>query len=162
MERDLYGEQKNIWNMLRNRKKPINEFIQTIKISIQDWEKGALRLNRRLRREYYDIIGDNTHPPWNISLKRIEHIASKLKNRKSAGIDDIYNEMIKYGGSMLLKKIQIIFNKINEMDAPMEWKHSVTIPIYKKGAKTDTTNYRGQSLKHYVEIPDEDIKGRNC
>ena len=55
--------------------------------------------------------------------------------------------MIKYGGSMLLKQIQIPFNKIqNEMDVPMEWKHSVSIPIYKKGAKTDTTNYRGISI----------------
>ena len=55
--------------------------------------------------------------------------------------------MVKYGGSMLLKQIQILFNKIlNEMDVPMEWKHSVTIPIYEKGAKTETTNYRGISL----------------
>ena len=46
-------------------------------------------------------MGDNTHPPWNISLERIEDIASKLKNRKSAGIDEISNELIKYGGGML-------------------------------------------------------------
>ena len=45
---------------------------------------------------------------------------------------------------MLLKQIQNLFNKIlNEMDVPMKWKHSVTIPIYKKGAKTNTTYYRG-------------------
>ena len=141
--------------MLRNRKKPINEFIQTTKISIEDWEKHF----RELYAENITTqMGDNTHPPWNISLERIEHIASKLKNRKLAGIDEIYNEMIKYGGSMLSKQIQILFNNtLNEMDVPMEWKHSVTIPTYKKGAKTDTTNYRGQPLKHYVEIPDEDI-----
>ena len=36
MERDLYGGQKKIWNMLRNRKKSINEFIQTTNISIED------------------------------------------------------------------------------------------------------------------------------
>ena len=41
--------------------------------------------------------------------------------------------MIKYGGSMLLKQIQILFNKIlNEMDVPIKGKHGVTIPIYKK------------------------------
>ena len=32
------------------------------------------------------------------------------------------------------------------MDVPKAWKHSVTKPIYKKGAKTDITNYRGISL----------------
>ena len=60
---------------------------------------------------------------------------------------------------MLLEQIQVLFNKIlNDMDVPMEWKHSVTISIYKKGAKTDTRNYKGiQPLKHNVEIPDEDI-----
>ena len=51
--------------------------------------------------------------------------------------------MIKYGDSILLKQIQVLFNKIlNQMDVPMKWKHSVTIPIYKKGAKTDTTKQR--------------------
>ena len=39
---------------------------------------------------------------------------------------------------MLMEQIQVLFNKIlNGMDVLMEWKHSVTIPIYKKGAKTD-------------------------
>ena len=151
--------------MLRNRKKPINEFIQTTKISIEDW-KDFRELYASTDDYAENIItqmGDNTHPPWNIFLERIDHIASKLKNKKSAGIDQIYNEMIKYGGSMLLKQIQILFNKIlNEMDVPMKWKHDVTIPIYKKGAKTDTTNYRGISLlstmsKFLTKIFEEEI-----
>ena len=64
---------------------------------------------------------------------------------------------------MLLKQIQVLFNKIvNEMDVPMEWKLSVTIPIYKKAAKTDTTNYRGISLlsrmsKFLTKIFEEEI-----
>lgn len=29
MENDLYGGQEIIWNMLRNRKKPVNESVQT-------------------------------------------------------------------------------------------------------------------------------------
>ena len=123
MEWDLYGGQKKIWNMLINQKKPINEFIQTTKISIEDWEKHFRELYVSTGDYAENIItqmGDNTHPPWNIFLEIIEHIASKLKNGKSAGIDEIYNEMIKYGCSMLLKQIQILFNKIlNEMDIPI-------------------------------------------
>ena len=66
--------------------------------------------------------------------------------------------MIKYGVSMLLKQIQIIFNKIlNKMDVPMEWKHSVTISIYKKDQRRYNKLQRNQPLKHNVEIPDEDI-----
>ena len=85
MERDLYGGQKKIWIMLRNRKKPINEFIQTTKISIEGWEKHFRKLYASTEDYTENIItqmDDNTHPPWNISLERIEHIASKLKNRK--------------------------------------------------------------------------------
>jgi len=29
---------------------------------------------------------------------------------------------------------------------PEEWKESVIVPIYKKGVKTDCSNYRGMSL----------------
>ena len=80
MKRDLYGGQ----NMLRKRTKPINEFIQTTKISIEDWEKHFRELYASTEDYAKNIItqmGDNTHPPWNISLKRIEHIASKLKKK---------------------------------------------------------------------------------
>ena len=75
---------------------------QTTKISVEDREKDF--------RELYastEDYAENIVTTWNISLERIEYIASKLKNRKSAGIDEIYNEMIKYGGSMLLKQIEI-------------------------------------------------------
>ena len=92
---------------------------------MRDWEKHFRELYASTDGYAENIITQmdyNTHPPWNISLERIEHIASKLKNhRNSAGIDEIFNEVIKYGGSMLLEQIQVLFNKIlNEMDVPME------------------------------------------
>ena len=74
MERDLYEGQKKIWNMLRNRKKPINEFIQPTKISIEDWKKHFRELYASTDDYAENIItqmGDNTHPPWNISLERL-------------------------------------------------------------------------------------------
>lgn len=37
MEHDLYGGQKKIWNILRNRKKPINEEINIISIKPETW-----------------------------------------------------------------------------------------------------------------------------
>lgn len=46
MEYDLYGAQKRVWNMLKNRKKHVNEFVQTIKITSEEWEKHFADLYR--------------------------------------------------------------------------------------------------------------------
>ena len=39
MGHELYGGQKRIWNMLRNRKRPVNEYIQISKITTEFWKK---------------------------------------------------------------------------------------------------------------------------
>lgn len=52
----------------------------------------------------------------------------KLKNRKAPGLDDITNEMIKYGGENLLKELEIFFNKIILYSkVPDQWKESINI-----------------------------------
>jgi hypothetical protein len=38
MEKDLYGAQKRVWKMLRNKKKPVSEYVQTNKIAVREWE----------------------------------------------------------------------------------------------------------------------------
>ena len=45
--------------------------------------------------------------------------------------------------SQIHKLINCIWNK---EELPEEWKESITVPIYKKGNKTDCSNYRGTSL----------------
>jgi hypothetical protein len=69
----------------------------------------------------------------------------KLKRHKSVGIDQIPAELIKSGGrTIFLQSHKVtIWNK---MELPKEWKESIDIPIYKKGGKTDCSNYRGISL----------------
>ena len=71
----------------------------------------------------------------------------KLKSHKSPGIDQIPTEMIKAGGRTIRPEIRkIIISIWNKNKLPEKWKESIIVPIYKKGDKTDCSNYRGISL----------------
>ncbi|XP_048520755.1 uncharacterized protein LOC125503830 [Dendroctonus ponderosae] len=114
-EHDLYGGQKRIWNMLRNRKRPVNEYIQISKISTEDWEKHFEQLypNKEENTETKETpTNEETPPTWQIPIEKIKQTATALKNRKSPGIDEITNEMIKYGGDALMDELKDFYNKI--------------------------------------------------
>jgi hypothetical protein len=72
----------------------------------------------------------------------IEMAIEKLKRHKSPGIDKIPAELIKRGReicSEIHKLINLIWNK---EELPDQWKEPIIVPIYKKGDKTDCSNYR--------------------
>ena len=148
MQHDFYGTQKKIWNILRNQKKPINEYVQTTQISKDEWvdhfknlyaSDSTLDKDTNAHDEIYDNAMHIEEPV--VHQDELRHAVSKLKNRKSPGPDHITNEMLKYGGEALEQEILKLFNKI-----PDQWRTGITIPIFKKGSKKNTSNYRGISL----------------
>jgi len=71
----------------------------------------------------------------------------KLKSHKSPGIDQIPAELITTGGRTIrCKTHKLIISIWNKEEFPEEWKESITEYIYKKGDKTDCSNYRGTSI----------------
>jgi sorting nexin-29 len=81
------------------------------------------------------------------SLAKVETAVGKLKSYKSPGPDQIPAELIKAGGEILYSEIPRLICCIwNKEELPQQWKESTTVPIYKKGDKTDCNNYRGISL----------------
>jgi len=83
------------------------------------------------------------------SVFEVELAIEELKHHKSSGIDQIPSELIKAGGKTIRYQIHILIISIcNKEELPEEWKQSVTVPIYRKGDKTDCSNYRGISLLH--------------
>ncbi|KAH1024898.1 hypothetical protein HUJ05_009734 [Dendroctonus ponderosae] len=154
MEHDLYGGQKRIWNMLRNRKRPVNEYIQITKITTEDWEKHFEQLyrNKEENTETKETpTNEETPPTWQIPIEEIKQTATALKKQKITCIDEITNEMIKYGGNALMDELKDFYNKILYLQkVPSEWKDSITIPIFKKGEKTEPKNYRGITLHSTV------------
>ena len=55
--------------------------------------------------------------------------------------------MLKYGGADLASNLTKLFqNFLIKNVIPIGWKASVTIPVFKKGSKTDPENCRGMTL----------------
>lgn len=82
-----------------------------------------------------------------ITKEEVSKCLHSLKNRKSAGLDCISNEMLKCGESILLPYILKIFNSVLQVGVyPSEWKMGYINPIYKSGTRSDPSNYRGITI----------------
>jgi len=145
MEHDIYGAQKKVWKLIRGTKKEVNELVINNKITINEWEKFF--------RELYRGTSDDLEPKLNIredisiSKEDIERELRSLKNRKSPGPDDIFNEMLKYGGTELTFQLTQLFQQIFKLvTIPTAWKQSTIILLFKKRSKRNPDNYRGITL----------------
>ena len=70
-----------------------------------------------------------------------------MKSNKAAGPDEILPEFIKNGGLTLKQKIHQLIVKIWKQEKiPCEWSEGMLCPIYKKGDRKQSNNYRGISL----------------
>jgi hypothetical protein len=76
----------------------------------------------------------------------VEMAIEKLKRHRSPGIVYIPAELITTGGNTICCEIHKLINYIwNKEELPDQCKESIIVPVYKKGDKTDCSNYRGVS-----------------
>ncbi|XP_055389945.1 uncharacterized protein LOC129618936 [Condylostylus longicornis] len=148
MEHDLYGAQKKVWSMLRKQKKPISELFQITNITEEAWISHFTQLyNSTSMNNPEVLVMENAETDFTIDESVVALNIKKLKNRKAPGLDEITNELLKYGGSELSSEISKLFNIILKHElVPIGWKNSITMPIFKKGDKADPQNYRGICL----------------
>ena len=77
----------------------------------------------------------------------VELAIEKLKSHKSPGIDQIPVELIKAGDRTIRYEIHTLTICIwNKEELPKRGNELIIVLIYKKGDKTDCSNYRGLSL----------------
>ena len=66
-------------------------------------------------------------------------------------MDNIYARTIKETQTEIIPILTLIFNKIiGENFVPTSWKSADVIPIFKKGAPDDKSNYRPVSLTSII------------
>ena len=72
----------------------------------------------------------------------------KLKTDKSPGPDDIHPLLLKeYCASVIAEPLSLIFQQSFDTGIPpTDWKTANIVPIFKKGNRTDKSNYRPVSL----------------
>jgi hypothetical protein len=71
----------------------------------------------------------------------------KLKRYKLSGIDQILVEMIQAGYITLCSETHKLINfTLSKEESSQQCKDSITVPIYKKGDRIDSSNYRGISM----------------
>jgi hypothetical protein len=87
-----------------------------------------------------ELVADPSHFDVEISI-------AKLKRYKWKGSGQMLAELIQAGGEILRSKIHKLLNSIwNKEILPDQWKKSITVPVHKKGNKSDCSNYHAISL----------------
>jgi hypothetical protein len=72
----------------------------------------------------------------------MEMAIEKLKRRKSPGIGQIPAELIKASTRTIQSETyKLIISIWNQGELPEQWKESIIVLVYKKGDKTDCSNY---------------------
>ena len=85
----------------------------------------------------------------NITIQEIKESINYLKTKKTPGLDNIRNEMIKCSDRNMIEHPQTLFNDIMESGYyPTSWNQGLICSIYKSGKKDDPNNYMGITLSN--------------
>lgn len=95
---------------------------------------------------YNDFISTN-NDRISISISDVKHGIFKIKPSFSPGPDGIPSSFIKNCSTALLEPLQYLFDlSLSSSSFPDIWKKTSIIPVYKKGDKSNISNYRPISI----------------
>ena len=97
------------------------------------------------------LAADSGMSDIEVSQPMIENKLRKLKPGKSPGVDKIASRMMKECASELSFPLSILFNEsVQSGTVPVDWRSANVTAIYKKGPRTQPSNYRPISLTSHV------------
>lgn len=172
-ESDIDADQKSVWNILNRRKSKHqqcsalrkNGVLFTDRDDILDvWHEHFQKVfstseysdpNRgNYLKDRVNMIREQCFRERSLDDISFQHedmlkICDSLKHNKACGHDAIAYEHIRYGGKLLRKHLEKLFEIILHCGCiPSDWRKSIIILLHKGGnkSKTDTNSYRGISL----------------
>jgi len=99
---------------------------------------------------YFDQGAGDSVPPLifkSFSTQEIISIIKFLKTKNSSGYDEISTKLLKISANYICSPLTYICNKsISTGIFPERLKYSIIKPLFKKGDKTDPSNYRPISM----------------
>ena len=122
---------------------------RTKKERIEEWANHFERLLKRPPPAVTMITDDSSKPFSEVCIDppttwEVKEAIIKLKRKKDVGLDNIPPELYLDGGNGVTRnKTQLLQSIWASELMPSEWKTSVVIHLFKKGDKTNCTNYRG-------------------
>jgi len=82
-----------------------------------------------------------------VSTYEIKNIIKSLKSKNTCGYDEISNRVLKLSSPFIISPLTYICNAVLKSGVfPDRLKYAIVKPIYKKGSKTDISNYRPISI----------------
>ena len=171
---------KPFWNIARKHKQNNLEDLYVIKTKEGKRLFNELEIKQYTKQYYQQLYtihkSTDCHPEWihyiekeivrlkanrqhkqlsinqPIKMQEIKQEIAKPHNHKSPGPDKIVNEFLKYGGPVLIGKIEELFNKIFKSETiPNQWGEAILVNIDKgKKDKEKLENKRGISLSNSI------------
>ncbi|KAB0801959.1 hypothetical protein PPYR_04145 [Photinus pyralis] len=145
------NKSKALWNLIKppssskhipNISLTANHFAQYFEHSITPKQCSATT-SKKPRGSHYN----NTFFFYPSTSSEVYNIIHSLKNKKSTGIDEIPNELLKACSNVISPVLSGIINHcVTQGCFPDKLKTSCVIPIHKKGSIQDASNYRAISL----------------
>ena len=92
-------------------------------------------------------------PEIRVTVAGVERPLASLNPRKVAGPDQVPTRILKEHAATLAPVLQIIFQQsLDTGDVPEDWRQANVTAVFKKGERSQPSNYRPVSLNlHYMQ-----------
>ena len=78
-----------------------------------------------------------------VSCEGVVKLLKNLTPHKADGPDDILLMLLKEAADEIAPAITLLFQaSLNQGNTPSTWRKALVVPIFKKGSKSDASNYR--------------------